>query len=98
MLPGMVPAPPPNYAFGSISNNAPSQPMSMPYGHNVIDLANNHFGQVNGTSNHQSDASGQNGQPESADAVMRSVETGQAHSTSPLQFGKSSFLNVFSAH
>jgi hypothetical protein len=70
----------------------------MPYGHNVIDLANNHFGQANGSSNHQLDASGQNGQPETADAVMRSVETGQAHSTSPLQFGKSYFLNVFHSY
>jgi hypothetical protein len=93
MLPGMVPAPLPNYAFGSLSINPPSKAVSKPYGQNVVDLANNPFGQENGTLNHQPGANGLNGQPEPA---MKSVETGQAHSTSPLQFGKSSFLNFSS--
>jgi hypothetical protein len=82
MLPGMAPAPTPTYAFGSLSINPPSKAVSEPYGQNVVDLANNPFGQENGTLNHQS---GVNGQMESA---MDSGKMGQAHSTSPLQFGK----------
>jgi hypothetical protein len=80
MLPGMVPAPPPNYAFSSLSNNMPTTPVSMPYGQNIVDLANSHFGQ---TLNHQ----GQNGvaQPET---VVKSVETAKTP-TPPSQSGKS---------